>query len=88
MYASKVGFDFIVRSSVNEVGLLYRYNLSCQPCPIYENNLNEFIFSKIYWEFIVLHVASLRLGGEKVSYGHHVLIVGDAAGMIDPLTGK
>lgn len=37
---------------------------------------------------VILIVASLRLGGEQVSYGHHVLIVGDAAGMIDPLTGK
>ncbi|XP_048743285.1 conditioned medium factor receptor 1-like isoform X2 [Ostrea edulis] len=32
--------------------------------------------------------ASLRLGGEKVSFGDHVLVVGDAAGMIDPLTGE
>ena len=32
--------------------------------------------------------ASLRLGGEEVSYDDHVLIVGDAAGMIDPLTGE
>lgn len=35
-----------------------------------------------------MNAASLRLGGEQVSYGHHVLIVGDAAGMIDPLTGE
>ena len=32
--------------------------------------------------------ASLRLGGEKLSYGRHCLVVGDAAGMIDPLTGN
>ena len=32
--------------------------------------------------------ASLRLGGEEVTYDDHVLIVGDAAGMIDPLTGE
>ena len=32
--------------------------------------------------------ASLRLGGEKVSSSDHVLVVGDAAGMIDPLTGE
>lgn len=31
--------------------------------------------------------ASLRLGGEKYSYDNHCLVVGDAAGMIDPLTG-
>ena len=30
----------------------------------------------------------LRLGGEPVTYGDHVLVVGDAAGMIDPLTGE
>ena len=30
----------------------------------------------------------LRLGGEPVTYGNHVLLVGDAAGMIDPLTGE
>ena len=35
-----------------------------------------------------LFVASLRLGGEAVSYGEHVIVVGDAAGMIDPMTGK
>lgn len=32
--------------------------------------------------------ASLRLGGEKCSYDKHCLVVGDAAGMIDPLTGN
>ena len=30
----------------------------------------------------------LRVGGEPVTYGDHVLVVGDAAGMIDPLTGE
>ena len=30
----------------------------------------------------------LRVGGEPVTYGNHVLVVGDAAGMIDPLTGE
>ncbi|MHA1346559.1 MAG: geranylgeranyl reductase family protein [Candidatus Heimdallarchaeaceae archaeon] len=30
----------------------------------------------------------LRLGGIKKSYADHLLIVGDAAGMIDPLTGE
>ncbi|KAJ8312054.1 hypothetical protein KUTeg_009427 [Tegillarca granosa] len=35
-----------------------------------------------------MKAASLRLGGEKVTYGNHLLIVGDAAGMIDPLTGE
>lgn len=34
------------------------------------------------------NTASLRLGGEKQSSGDHVLVVGDAAGMIDPLTGE
>jgi len=32
--------------------------------------------------------ASLRLGGIKKSYGDHLLIIGDAAGFIDPLTGE
>jgi flavin-dependent dehydrogenase len=31
--------------------------------------------------------ASLRLGGEKNTYGEHLLVIGDAAGFIDPLTG-
>jgi hypothetical protein len=31
--------------------------------------------------------ASLRLGGIKKSYDDHLLIIGDAAGFIDPLTG-
>ena len=35
-----------------------------------------------------MKAASLRLGGEKVSHDKHCLLVGDAAGMIDPMTGK
>lgn len=31
--------------------------------------------------------ASLRLGGEPRSSDAHVIVVGDAAGMIDPMTG-
>ena len=31
--------------------------------------------------------ASLRLGGEPRTSDSHVIIVGDAAGMIDPMTG-
>ena len=30
----------------------------------------------------------LRLGGVPISYGEHVLVTGDAAGMIDPMTGE
>ena len=33
-------------------------------------------------------LASLRLGGEAVTYSDHLLVVGDAAGMIDPMTGE
>ena len=32
--------------------------------------------------------AWLRVGGISKSYGEHVLVVGDAAGMADPLTGE
>jgi geranylgeranyl reductase family protein len=32
--------------------------------------------------------APLRLGGVKKSFARHLLIVGDAAGLIDPLTGE
>jgi len=32
--------------------------------------------------------ASLRLGGVPRSYDDHVVVVGDAAGMIDPMTGE
>ena len=35
-----------------------------------------------------MKAAPLRLGGEKRTYGDHVLVVGDAAGHIDPLTGE
>ncbi|XP_002733821.1 conditioned medium factor receptor 1-like [Saccoglossus kowalevskii] len=35
-----------------------------------------------------MKAASLRLGGEPVSYSDHVILVGDAAGMIDPMTGE
>jgi len=35
-----------------------------------------------------MRAASLRLGGIDKSFGKHLLIIGDAAGMIDPLTGE
>ncbi|XP_070572639.1 conditioned medium factor receptor 1-like [Ptychodera flava] len=35
-----------------------------------------------------MKAASLRFGGEPVTYGDHVILVGDAAGMIDPMTGE
>ena len=37
-----------------------------------------------------MRAASLRLGGQgiKCSYGDHILICGDAAGHIDPITGE
>ena len=35
-----------------------------------------------------LLVASLRLGGEPRSSDDHVILIGDAAGMIDPMTGE
>ncbi len=42
-----------------------------------------------FFPSLFLHQAgSLRLGGVPTSSGDHLLIVGDAAGMIDPLTGE
>jgi geranylgeranyl reductase family protein len=35
-----------------------------------------------------MKAGSLRLGGEPVTSDRHLLIIGDAAGMIDPLTGE
>ncbi|MFX0010180.1 MAG: NAD(P)/FAD-dependent oxidoreductase [Candidatus Hermodarchaeota archaeon] len=35
-----------------------------------------------------MKAAPIRFGGINQSYGDHLLIVGDAAGMIDPLTGE
>lgn len=37
-----------------------------------------------------MKAASLRLGGQglKTSYDNHLLIIGDAAGHIDPMTGE
>lgn len=35
-----------------------------------------------------MKAASLRLGGVPISYDTHCLVVGDAAGMIDPMTGE
>jgi len=35
-----------------------------------------------------MRAGSLRLGGEPVTSDKHLIIVGDAAGMIDPLTGE
>lgn len=32
--------------------------------------------------------ASLRLGGIDVSHGNHLLVIGDACGLIDPLSGE
>jgi len=35
-----------------------------------------------------MKAASLRLGGIDKSYAPHVLVIGDAAGLIDPMTGE
>eukprot|EP01115_Flamella_aegyptia_P000251 TRINITY_DN10374_c0_g1_i2.p1 TRINITY_DN10374_c0_g1~~TRINITY_DN10374_c0_g1_i2.p1 ORF type:complete len:505 (-),score=274.54 TRINITY_DN10374_c0_g1_i2:32-1546(-) len=35
-----------------------------------------------------MRAATLRLGGIEKSFGHHLIIIGDAAGFIDPLTGE
>jgi geranylgeranyl reductase family protein len=35
-----------------------------------------------------MRAAPLRLGGVPLSYGRHLLVIGDAAGHIDPLTGE
>jgi geranylgeranyl reductase family protein len=35
-----------------------------------------------------MRAASLRLGGVPKSYADHLLVIGDAAGFIDPLTGE
>ena len=37
--------------------------------------------------FLFFTAGSLRLGGEKCTYDDHVIVIGDAAGMIDPMTG-
>lgn len=34
-----------------------------------------------------LKTAPIRIGGIEKSYGDHLLIVGDAAGQVDPMTG-
>ena len=34
-----------------------------------------------------MKAATLRLGGIEKSFGPHMIIIGDAAGFIDPLTG-
>ena len=40
------------------------------------------------FDFDLCLVASLRLGGEPRTSDDHVVLIGDAAGMIDPMTGK
>jgi len=35
-----------------------------------------------------MRAGELRLGGVEVSYDEHLLVTGDAAGMIDPMTGE
>lgn len=35
-----------------------------------------------------MRAGSLRIGGEPLTYGDHVLVIGDAAGMTDPMTGE
>ena len=37
---------------------------------------------------LLCYTASLRLGGERYTYGDHCIVIGDAAGMIDPMTGQ
>ena len=39
-------------------------------------------------EMDMMRAAPLRLGGIAKSYGDHLLVLGDAAGQIDPLTGE
>jgi flavin-dependent dehydrogenase len=35
-----------------------------------------------------MRVAPYRYGGEKCTYGNHILVIGDAAGFVDPMTGE
>ena len=35
-----------------------------------------------------MKAGSLRIGGEPITYGNHVLLIGDAAGFVDPMTGE
>ena len=35
-----------------------------------------------------MKAGSLRIGGEPITYGKHVLLIGDAAGFVDPMTGE
>jgi len=62
--------------------------------PSYEENLidsDPFVsqsFRTNYSWRVNLKVAPIRIGGIAKSYADHLLIVGDAAGQVDPLTGE
>jgi len=62
--------------------------------PSYEKNLidsDPFVsqsFGTDYSWRVNLKVAPIRIGGIAKSYADHLLIVGDAAGQVDPLTGE
>ncbi len=37
---------------------------------------------------MLLSIAALRIGGEETTFADHVLVIGDAAGFTDPMTGE
>jgi len=45
-------------------------------------------FGNAYRWAVTPKTAPIRIGGIEKSYGDHLLIVGDAAGQVDPLTGE
>ena len=45
-------------------------------------------FTDNYRWHVKSKTAPIRIGGIKKSYGDHLLIIGDAAGQVDPLTGE
>lgn len=44
-------------------------------------------YEDVQWE-VKLKTAPIRIGGVPKSYGDHVLVIGDAAGLVDPMTGE
>ena len=38
--------------------------------------------------YIIFSPAALRIGGEETTFADHVLVIGDAAGFTDPMTGE
>ena len=60
-----------------------------------ESSSQEDVYAKTQWrndlsqgENGKIKTAPIRCGGEEKTYGDHLIVIGDAAGQVDPMTGE